>query len=66
MTDTAGKTASCTQKVTVNDTSQPRTQVTAEELAASGIENAWMADMNKDGMVDMTDVKLFVRRIYRR
>jgi hypothetical protein len=30
------------------------------------LRDAMNADLNRDGMVDLTDVKLFLRQVYRR
>jgi hypothetical protein len=46
---------------------EPRTWVSVRELARIiGLRDAMNADLNKDGMVDLTDVKLFLRQVYRR
>lgn len=38
-----------------------KTSVTVEELRRAGVRNAENADLNRDGMVDMSDVALFLR-----
>ncbi|HPP73550.1 MAG TPA: pectinesterase family protein [Armatimonadota bacterium] len=38
----------------------PRTAVSVRELKSLGIENAELADMNKDGIVNATDIMLFM------
>ncbi len=40
----------------------PRTRVSVAELAALGVPDAAGSDMNGDGYVDMTDLKLFVKK----
>ena len=45
----------------------PRTSVSVRDLAkVIGVRDAMNADLNRDGMVDMTDVRLFVRKFLTR
>ena len=46
---------------------EPRTSVSVRDLARIiGLRDAANADLNRDGMVDLTDVRLFLRQVYRR
>ena len=38
----------------------PRTAVTVRELRQAGVRNAWRADLNRDGWIDLDDVQLFM------
>ena len=40
--------------------SEPRESILVNELAGAGVRNAWRADFNNDGVIDMTDVELFL------
>jgi hypothetical protein len=38
----------------------PRTSITVAEMRANGVQGAWKADLNNDGVIDLTDVELFL------
>jgi hypothetical protein len=42
---------------------QPRTSITVAELTAAGVHNAYRADLNHDGVINLTDVELFLKGV---
>jgi hypothetical protein len=38
----------------------PRTEITVQELRRAGVRNAWRADLNGDGWIDLDDIQLFM------
>jgi len=44
----------------LRDSGEPRTAIRVQELRRAGVENAWRADLNHDGWINLADLQLFL------
>ena len=42
------------------DNATPRTEISVRQLRRAGVRNAWRADLNRDGWIDLDDIDLFI------